>query len=295
MNEVSRTGFRPLLTIPDKGRLTAFSVEEWDDDPRGIVFCAEPPNPAATYCMGIDPTMGRTGWNRANRVQDDLKVNLGSIQVIRLGGPIYLPDGGMAHSPDVQVVEYAAPIDPFELAFVANLIGRVYAGEAQDQCQCIIESYPGPGGMTSRQMIELGYTNLWQRQQYGAMQVSTTAQIGWHANQQTIRDLWAKASRHINLKRVRIWSPWLVEEYADARLDVDLGYAVSASNEKGHGDRMRAFNLALWAGNKWDTEIERTQEQVLSTNKRPDWAHTLMSEDQIKDQWANMIDEYMGW
>ena len=289
-------GFRPLLAIPDRGRLVRLDVEsEWDEDPRGIVFCAEPPNPRHTYIMGIDPTMGRTGWNRANRVQDDARINLGSIEVIRLGRQIVLPDGSVSRTPDVQVVEYAAPVDPFELAYVANIIGRVYAGEDSDQCQCIIESYPGPGGMTSRQMIELGYVNLWQRQQYGGIQVNTTSQIGWHATQQTIRDLWAKSSRHINLKRVRIWSPWLVEEYADARLDVDLGYAVSASNEKGHGDRMRAFNLALWAGNRWDTEIERTQEEVTTSVKRPEWAHTAMTADEIRDKWTDIIDGFMGW
>jgi hypothetical protein len=286
--------FPELYQIGQAGSLDRMNpASEYDGDPRGIVWCMEPPSKSSKYVMGIDPSLGRTGWNRFNRVKEDRKTNNGAIEIIRIGKDSWNKDGTPQRSPDVQVCEYAAPVDPFELAYVANLLGRLYAGSDDDQCECILEVYPGPGGMTLRQLVDLGYTNLWRWQYYAELNPGAGKSIGWTATSKSVRDLWVKSSRHLILQRVRILSPFLVEEYADARMNDVKGYAESISNEQGHGDRMRAFNLALWAGNKWDLEVERTEEYV-TTGPAVEFQCTDMSMDEIQNRWGECLDR-MGF
>ena len=281
--------FEPLFQIGRAGNMNRMDpVTEFDGDPRGIAWMMEPPLKSATYVMGIDPALGRTGWNRYSRVREDLKTNNGAIEIVRLGREYWDKEGNPQRTPDIQVCEFAAPIDPFELGFVANILGRLYAGAEEDQCEAILEVYPGPGGMTMRQMVDLGYTNLWRWQYYAELNPGQSKSIGWNATSKSVRDLYVKATRHIILKRVQIVSPYLVEEYADARMNDAKGYAESPSNESGHGDRMRAFNLALWAGNKWDLEIERTQEQV-TTGNVIDYQASDMTMDEIYDAWGSNL------
>src|SRR5438067_11441753 len=103
--------------IGNKAALTPVDFQEFgrrdiEMDPRGIVWMFEPPLRGAAYCMGIDPTMGITGWDRRLRGENDNKVDNGCIQIIRVGTET---------DPDVQACEFAAPIDSEDLADVANL------------------------------------------------------------------------------------------------------------------------------------------------------------------------------
>ena len=282
--------FAEMFQIGTAGTLDRMDpVAEYDGDPRGIAWIVEPPQKSATYVMGIDPTLGRTGWNRYNRVKQDKMTNNGAIEIIRIGREFWDKEGKPQRTPDTQVCEYAAPIDAFELGYVANLLGRLYAGVDEDQCQCILEVYPGPGGMTMRQLVDLGYVNLWKWQYYAELNAQQGKSVGWTATAKSVRDLWVKSSRHLILDRVRILSPFLIEEYGDARMNEVKGYAESISNESGHGDRMRAFNLALWAGNKWDMEVERTEERV-STQGAIDPQASDMTWEQITEAWETGLD-----
>src|SRR5262245_61875959 len=102
--------------------------------------------------MGVDATQGRTGWNRYNRQEDDSAVDNGAIEILRCGRG---EPGHPGFIPHAQVAEYAAPIDPYDLATVANALGRLYGGRDEDgQALAIIEVYPGPGGPTQRTMME---------------------------------------------------------------------------------------------------------------------------------------------
>ena len=287
--------FPPTYAIANSGQLERMDPAlEYDGDPRGITWIFEPPNRTSTYMMGVDPTLGRTGWSRYSRVKEDRRTNNGAIEIVRVGKDIILPDGTPSRTPDIQVCEYAAPIDAFELGFVANILGRLYAGTEEDQCEAILEVYPGPGGMTMRQMVDLGYTNLWRWQYYADLMMGES-KVGWQATTKSVRDLWAKSARHLILRRVKIHSPFLVEEYADARMNDVKGYAESPNNDKGHGDRMRAFNLALWAGNKWDMDIERTKEDVTQAQQKVmDPQRSDMSMSQIMDQWNRQLDKMYG-
>lgn len=270
--------FPDAFAIGHSGQLDRMRPAEYDGDPRGILWMWEPPVRSATYVMGIDPTVGRTNWNRYARVREDAKTDNGAIEVVRVG---------RNGQPDVQVAEYAAPVDAFELGFIANVIGRLYAGTEDDQCKCIIEIYPGPGGMTLQQMLQLGYTNHFRWEYYGDSVAAPTKSMGWHASPKTNRDLWVKASRHLNLKNAVPNSPWLVEEYADCRMDPVKEYG---QNPNGHDDRVRAFNLAIWLANGWSINVERTQENVRTNTEPVDWANSDASIEEIHAAYNDILD-----
>ena len=271
--------FPELFSVGKVGQLTKMEPAEFDGDPRGIIWMWEPPNRGATYVMGVDPTVGRTGWSRYARQKEDSKTDNGAIEIIKVG-----KDGKR----DLQVAEYAAPVDAFDLAYVINILGRLYSGTDEDQCKCIIEVFPGPGAGTLQQCLELGYTNHFHWEYYGDTPATPTRSMGWHASARTNRDLWVKASRHMVLQQVVIKSPWLVDEMADCRMNIEKDYA---ENPGGHDDRVRAFNLALWIANSWSMNIERTTEPV-SITAPVDWQSSDMSLEEIQDGWGAVVDRF---
>jgi hypothetical protein len=270
-----------LYTVGSAGKFVHADYErEYDGDPRGFLCIWEPPSKSSLYSMGIDVSVGLSGWNRFSRVKQDRKTDNGAIEVIRCG---------INGKPDYQVAEYAGPVDPFELGDIANLMGRMYAGTEDDQCKCIIEVHPGPGFGTLQRMLEAGYTNHFRWEYYADSPASQTRTLafGWHASARTNRDLWVKASRHLNLRNVIIRSPWLTEEYADCRMDPAKGMA---ENPGGHDDRVRAMNLAIWQANGWSMNIERTQEVVQSGAPKVDWQCSDLTPDEIMAQWGMALD-----
>jgi hypothetical protein len=269
--------FPPIFTVSNVGRLDKMEPAEWDGDPRGCIWIWETPNRSSTYCIGVDPSVGRTGWSRYTRMKEDFGTDNGAIEVVRVG-----KNG----EPDRQVAEYAAPVDAFDLAYVVNLLGRLYAGTEEDQAKVIIEVFPGPGAGTLQTCFSLGYFNHFKWEYYGDTVATPTKAMGWHASSRTNRDLWIKASRHIVLERVIIKSPWLVEEFSDCRWNPVKEYA---DNPGGKDDRVRAFNLALWVANSWSMDMERTTEKV-GIVEPVEWQASDMGLDEIYEGWANMMD-----
>jgi hypothetical protein len=279
--------FPTALTVGRAGKIEKMEAEEFDGDPRGILWMWRAPEKHRKYILGGDPTTGRTGWSRYTRLKEDSKTDNGALQVIMLGRK----HSGM-NEPDEQVAEYAAPIDAFELGYMANIVGRLYAGVDEDQCGAILEIHPGPGTMTYRTMIEKGYVNHFRWERYADTAVSQTKQLGWVATPTTNRDLWQKSSRHINLHNVIIRSPWLVEEYADCRMDPAKGYA---ENHNGHDDRVRAFNLALWFANGWSLSIERTEEEVRESDQEvPSWSQSDCTLEEMQDGYDRVMEKLTG-
>lgn len=268
--------FPEIFSIGHKGKLLKMSPEEFDKDPRGIVWMWEPPISTATYVVGIDPSVGITGWNRYSRVKDDRKTNNGVVEIIRLG-----KNGAQ----DSQVCEFAAPVDAADIGYVANTLGRLYHGTEEDQCLCIGE-LSGPGGITLRTMTECGYLNHWMWQYYGELVPVESRRVWWNATSNSLKDLWIKCSRHITLHKTIIRSPWLADEYADARYDAAKMYAYSSASTKGHGDRCRAFNLGLWAANGWSMDVERTTETVSTTPSVIDPQSSDMTWENIEERWG---------
>jgi hypothetical protein len=270
--------FPEMFSVGRVGQLEKTDPREWDGDPRGLLWVWEPPIKSARYVLGADPTVGRTLWTRFSRVREDAKTDNAALEIIKVG-----KNG----RPDMQVAEYAAPCDAFELGYVINILSRLYAGEDEEMgCKVIIEVFPGPGAGTLQTCLELGVTNLFRWEYYGDSVATPTKALGWHASPRTCRDLWVKASRHLVLQQCIVRSPWLAEEYADCRLSMDRDYA---ENPGGHDDRVRAFNLALWVANSWSVNIERTQEKV-TTHDSVDYQLSDLSLEEIHSSWQDMFD-----
>src|SRR5512146_416015 len=88
-----------------------------DKDPRGYLWCWEPPSPHATYVVACDPTIGIDNWARSLKMADDTKVDNAAIQVLKLGNPT----DPKVPTKDVQVAEFAAPIDFVQCAAMLNI------------------------------------------------------------------------------------------------------------------------------------------------------------------------------
>lgn len=270
-------------TIQGRHTLERHTASEYDSDPRGVVWMYEPPETRATYVMGIDPTVGITNWDRALRTQDDFKTDNGAIEILRVG---------RHGQPDVQVCEYAAPIDPEDLADVANALGRLYCGQDEnEQCLCIIEVYPGPGLLTLRKMInQYGYTNMFIWKYLDSYTTKPTNSLGWTASPKSVRDLWIRGSRHINRGGVRIYSEHFCAEMVDAEQDPIKMTAKAAYGA--HDDRLRALLMAIWAAHDWSAQIEtESASRVEAGVPAAHWQASDMSTERMYEAWEERFSE----
>lgn len=259
---------------------SAESTEEILADPRGLLLCWEPPDPHATYIMGGDPSVGITGWSRATRADGDHKTDNSALEIFKVDGvgelQYELDEHGVrvpsvdpiTKRPkilyrDVQVAEFAAPCDSVEFARIANLMGRIYSGTADDQCEFIFESYPGPGLLSTQELLRLSYGNLWMWERFADSVAESTTSIGWHSTRESQKALWYRARRHLLSRRAIIRSRFLLDEYANAEIDLEKMRARASYGY--HDDRFMAANLCFWGGHKWTYDPERTEIPVLAT------------------------------
>lgn len=267
--------FPSALYLTDGSSIREFDEETFEEierDPRGILHMWSPPQKGVKYVMGMDPSEGITGWSRATRTDDDFKTDNGAIEVFQIDAIRELcwkEENGKRvpeidkHTrqqkvkyKDLQVAEFFAPCDAVEIARVANIIGRIYAGDEEDQCELIWEGWPGCGMLTTQELLRLGYGNLWHWE-YIADVAEETARLGWRSTRESTKLLWYRSRRHLMQKNVVIRSKWLLAEYTNAEVDVDKMRARASFGY--HDDLMTAADLALWAGHKWryDSDNDR--------------------------------------
>jgi hypothetical protein len=253
-------------------------------DPRGLVCMFEPPNSRASYVMGIDPTVGITSWDRHYRTRDDYKTDNGAIEIIRVGSH----DGSR---PDVQVCEYAAPIDPEDLADIANILGRLYGGNSESgEALCVIEVYPGPGLLTFRKMFsQLGYANHWQWRYLDSATPKLTSSFGWQSTPKSVRDLWIRGTRWITRRSITLNSPYLAEELADCEADQLKMTAKAAYGA--HDDRVRALLMAIWAAHDWDFQVEIDIQPLITQGPPVNWQATDISATNMYSAWEDLWDQ----
>lgn len=266
------------------GRFDLIPCEAEDRDSRGLIYMWEEPNPSAMYAIGCDPTVGITGWNRDLRKQDDIKIDNGAIEVIRVG---------FMGTPDVQVAEYAAPIDPFELAELLATLGHLYGGGHEDgEALVNIEIYPGPGLSTQRELINrFGYSNFFVHRTLDSMvpQENRIPRLGFYASNQSVRDLWVRGLRHIKKGWLDIKSPYLVEEMADCQPNGKGGYEAVGN---AHDDRVRAALLAIYGAHDWSTVIEPSEPRDVDSDKKvPEFQATDISAAAMEEKWNDQFAE----
>ena len=268
------------------GKYALTQANDLDDDPRGLVHVFEEPRATSNYVVAADPSYGITGWHRLSRSEDDIKTDNGAVEVIRCG------TGGR---PDVQVAEYAAPIDAEDLAAVVNFLGRMYKGASEEEgALAIIEVQPGPGLLTQRELINrFGYTNLFVWQHLDQRTTQMTRSYGWYSSRQSRQMLWIRGTRHITQRKITLASPWLVEEMTDLVLDNWLNFTARAQ-WGAHDDRCVALLLGIWAANQW-TFDNAPEEAAPATvvNAIPPQA-TDMSAEELYDSWADRFDALRG-
>jgi hypothetical protein len=254
---------------------TAESWEEIEHDPRGLLLMWEPPNKRTKYVMSVDSSEGITGWSRGSRTENDTKVDNGVVEIFIPNGAVeklYKIECGEKVADidpvtkqhrtllkDVQVAEWAGPVDAVEIARIANVLGRIYAGDADDQCELIWESWPGCGMLTTQELLRLGYANLWHWEYIDSV-AEETNRLGWRSSFEAQKLLWYRARRHLMSRQVVIRSRFLLEEYSNAEVDMVKMRARAAHGF--HDDRFQAANQAFWACHKWTYDVERTDEPV---------------------------------
>lgn len=273
-----------MFQIPGCGLLEPIDVTErdhLDHDSRGLIKIYEPPSPRHTYVLGCDPTNGLTNWTRELRTDADSKTDNGAIEVVRKG---------LGGQPDVQVAEYAAPIEPEDLADVCNFLGRLYCGRDETgQALCIIEVYPGPGLRTQKELInKYHYYNLFVWKYIDTLVSKPTNSLGWTTTPKSLRDLWGRTSRHIKRRRVLINSPWLLEEMANISMRPDMLWGEAVGRK--HDDRLRAFMLSLWALNDWNSQLDLGEQQGVEQTKKPSWQASALTAEQMYAEWEECWD-----
>lgn len=254
-----------------------------DDDSRGIVWQWEKPSAYANYVVSCDPSYGVAGWQRELRTDADLKTDNCAVEVIRCG------------SPNVQVAEYAAPIDAEDAATVVNFLGRMYAGANEDgQALAIVEVQPGPGLLTQRDLINrYGYTNLFPWQYLDSMAPKLTPSYGWYSSRQSRQMLWIRGTRHINKKKLTINSPWLVEEMTDCERDNFLAFT-SRAQWGAHDDRIVAILMAIWAANQWSFDNEAPEQERPIESTLPDYQRSAISLEDMESDWSERFSHLLG-
>lgn len=268
-------------------------------DPRGQLLVWEPPSPHYSYVVGCDPTMGILGWSRQTRSDQDDKHDNAAIEVFRQGGYRW-DDTAQQHvkQPDVQVAEWAGPLDAEDLAYVLNFIGRMYAGNSEEsQALMCIEVYPGPGWLTQRVLIsQFGYERFppWLVEGRNLL-MQDTGLRGWVSNASTRRDLWVRGAGHIKRRRVILHSPHFVEEMVACTPDNFLALTARAARSgqsRVNDDRVVAGLIALWFCNEWQVGQEPTEPTgPAQSQSAADWQLSDISYEDMKESWDARVGE----
>ena len=254
-------------------------------DPRGLLLAWESPNPSETYVVGVDPTVGITGWDRLLNHQADKRTDNAAVEVIKIG---------REGVPDEQVAEYAGPVDCLDLAPIVNVIGRMYAGRQEDGQALVICEKQGTGVLTQRELMSrFGYMNMFVWKYLDQMSVKRTASFGWEASKDNNKALFLKSLRHIDKGLINIHSPYLIEEMTDCTSDW-ITMSLRAKWGK-HDDRVRAFFLAIWAAHDWTSQIDQQAIAVAQHDKEAAWQASAVSSETMFEQWeekfASLLEE----
>jgi hypothetical protein len=310
-------------------------LSELDKDYRGIIYFWEQPLLTAHYALGCDPAGGIPRWSRAFRQHNDINKDNGTIEIkrktrgskqcedcnglgwIRTEQPNVQAEcpkcdargkvGGRA----IQVAEFAAPIDPEELALYVFILGHLFRGDSDlDECVAIIERN-NTGIVTIRKLQNtFGYSNLWGTQSLtSGEQVKEMGGVGWLSTPQTVPILHARYRIVIVRRDVEIRSRHLVKELADAVVKV-----VGQESEKSkaistyerflvmpgggrHDDLMTASALVCWVLFDW-TEIGDGELAVETAGREMppgrNFAATDATAAMQRDYWNQIVELHLG-
>jgi hypothetical protein len=251
-------------------------VDWHDKDPRGLLWLFEKPSDKATYIVSVDPAMGKPHWQRELRTSDDEKTDNSAIEVVR---------AGKNGAPDVQVAEFAAPVDPYDLAIYVNFLGKLYKGKEDEMAMCIIETYPGPGHGTQHELMEkFGYTNFFQQKYMDDPSPRSRGFGSFYAMPKDVRELWIRGTRHIISRKIKLHSPFLVEELAGCIIDREKARGMAAYGSK--DDRVSALLMAIYALHDWTGQVMPDEAQgEVEIGPPKNWQRRDCSVDEMWEEW----------
>ena len=195
----------------------------YEDESCFIVW--EDPIPGYAYAIGVDISEG---------IGEDYSV----IAVNKLG---------KGAAPDEQVAAYRTnTVEPLDLAFFANAIGRMY----NEALMCI--EYNFMRAMADEVRFRYQYPNLfrWKHPDHENIRSGT---FHWFTNFNTKSKLWQTARKWIKANAYIVRSPTFVEETQTFQKDDDEDRA--ASHSKGsHDDCLIAFMIALYCSHEAEAD-----------------------------------------
>lgn len=259
--------------------------DELDIDPRGILWMYEEPRQTAAYVVGCDPTVGKPGWNRWLRTDDDIAIDNAVIQVLR-----------RTREKDIQVAEFAAPIDAIDIAPVCNAVGRLYKGNSEDGMAPMIVEATGPGAITIRELVDkFGYTNQFLWHYYAGSMTPKAAnsgdKIGWYSSRGANKDLWMRGVHHIHKGNAQIYSEHCIEEMADCLADAFT--LIGEARYGRHDDRVFAMLLALWLANGWSTGgIDENEPSPVRQTEQLEAQESDMDYEEMVQSWNERVSDY---
>ena len=268
------------ITSYKVGKYGAEDAKPDEIDPRGLLWVFEHPDPTKEYIVSVDPTVGIPGWNRQIRSKDDHNTDNAAIEIFR--------------KPGIQVAEFAAPVDVYDLAGICNFLGKSYCGNSEEgQALMGIEVYPGPGWQVQTELVQkYGYTQFppWLVMGKGLAQ-STTGKFGWYSTKSTRIDLWTRGTALLNRHGAVLQSPWLIDEMADCT--PDSFYAITARARKGlHDDRVVAALLNIWWQNEWQIGIDPTEPDTREKAEPSNYQAIAVREDGSPATASSMFDDW---
>lgn len=271
------------------------------EEARGYIWMFEPLVPRARYVVSCDPAEGITGWDRTLMNEDDNDIDNSVVQVWRVGQrevEIEDTDGTrrtQKRTAYYQVAEYAGPVDYVDTARIINALGRLYSGsDPRGAAHCIIEVYPGPGGIVYRELASrYGYVNFYQPRysQENALMPNQTKAMGFSSNVKTVRDLWILGKRTLDTGVAVVRSPWLIEEMRTTEPIKFMQYTSEAQSGF-HDDRLRAAMLAFRAiEDVYKPVRPQTTSTVEEGRTRANWQTSDITADKMYEEWEDRFSE----
>ncbi len=214
-----------------------FSTIHEPYNPLHSLWLWEAPKRNYKYCISIDCAQG---------VGEDRTV----VQVIRLGTPF---------EPAVQVAEYASDLaSAFDMWGVVLMLGAYYTltdtlGNVVTPMVCPEDAADGTSII--REMIKWGWSNFYVRQKPDKRKggFNDGNLLGWHTDQLTRSTLVSWLLKFIKERRIKINSPWLIDELRSFVLLKSVSQQgvvkLKVQHERSaHDDRLFALAIGIVAG-----------------------------------------------
>ena len=221
---LSRRETTALLQTPGEARLHALE---------GLVLIWEFPRRTERYVLGVDVAEG---------IDRDRSV----VSVVRVGS---------IERPDEEVAQFvSAEIDPTDLAYVADLLGRLYSDRDGSAALCAIECNNFGLQTQSEMLRHLGYANffIWQYEDAARPESRYTYKFGWWTSTRTRPLIVGRLIRAVKTRDpvtgyrdVQINSPHTIYELGHFQQPPGEAMAMAAAAPGAHDDCLMALAIGI--------------------------------------------------